>query len=464
MVSQRHGNRIPLPPSPFDRMSLFDLFNKKPAAPPTSEFKRAQTELKAAVADVRRAQEQMGDGWDVVDDARVEAEAKALTAEATQKAHAEAARQEGERLRRINALRAAERQERDRIARQARVERLVVTAASALKAHTLMSSARWETFLKEHRQAHDRLDELIAKACCWRCGQFDRLPVEDATLFRRPALPDRPGGPADDNVIAASRRLVAARKEALETWRRYNDRRLETEKLRLDANYHPALADRFTIQRHCEVCGSFGMFHAAHFSGNYAQTGVFSMESRWKSKMTDFLVWVPGVVFGGDWIRVEKLTRDQAKAWLQASDRSEPVHEKSLKDMAAQKEWDELFAANRLKATNRDSPYWWGREFQTHYYTKNEEHIYISKPNVSPRAQTCNWPEDRNWTSSASHPTRWKGGALNDLYVKPGVIYAPQMQDPMSKVPRYQPARPPIDEAPTEARLQFRTMFWIGAL
>lgn len=61
-------------------------------------------------------------------------------------------------------------------------------------------------------------------------------------------------------------------------------------------------------------------------------------------------------------------------------------------------------------------------------------------------------------------PDHWKGGGANDLYIKPGVIYGPARQDPLSKEQRLPPARPPIDEPPTEAKLQFRTMFWLGAL
>lgn len=172
-------------------MPSFNFFGKKPAGTPAPEFKRAPNEVKAAVADVRRAQ-QMGDDWDVVDDAGVEEEAKLLAAEATQKALAEATRQEGERLRLLHAMKAAQQKERDRLARQERVERLVVTAASSLRARAVMSSSRWDAFLVEHRQAHDRIDKIIEEACCWRCGQFGRLPVEDAVLFRRPAPPRSP--------------------------------------------------------------------------------------------------------------------------------------------------------------------------------------------------------------------------------------------------------------------------------
>jgi hypothetical protein len=444
-------------------MPLFDFFGKKPAGPQATEFKRAPNELKAAVVEVRRAQ-QMGGDWDVVDDSRVEAEAKLLAAEATRKAHAEAARQEGDRLRLLNAMKAAQQQERDRLARQERVERLVVTAASSLRARAVMSSTRWDAFLVEHRQAHDRLDKIIDEACCWRCGQSGRLPVEDAVLFRRPVPPARLGGHADDMVIAGSRRLVSARKEALETWRSYNDRRLDTEKLRLDANYHPALADRFEIHRRCEVCDSLGMFHAAHFCGNHWQTGVSSLDSRWAAQMAGFSVWVPGFVFGGDWVPVAKLTRDQAKAWLRAPERREPVHKSSLEYRAARKEWDELVAAGRLKPTNTDSPHWLGRKFETHYYTKDGKEIYISMPPAPSRERTCRWPDDANWAANSSYPDRWKGGAVNDLYIKPGVIYGPEMQDPLSKEQRLPPARPPIDDTPTEAKLQFRTMFWLGAL
>lgn len=443
-------------------MPLFDFLSKKKAGPQATEFKRAPNDLKAAVVEVRRAQ-QTEDDWDIVDDSQDEAEAKVLAAEATKKAHAEATRQEGERLRLLNAMKASQQQERDRIARQERVERVVVTAASSLRARALMSSARWDTFLVEHRQAHDRIDKIIDEACCWRCGQFGRLPVEDAVLFRRPVSPARPGGPADDIVIAGSRRLVSAREEALETWRRYNDRRLDTEKLRLDANYHPALADRFEIHRQCEVCGSFGMFHAAHFCGNFFQTRVVSLNSRWTAQMACFSVWVPGFVFGGDWMPVAKLTRDQAKAWLRAPERQEPVQESLLKYRAAKKEWDELAAANRLKPTDPKSPYWCGNKFETHYYTKDGKPIHISMPSAPSGVTTCRWPDDANWAANSSYP-RWKGGAANDLYIKPGVIYGPEMQDPLSKVQRPPPARPPIDETPTEAKLQFRTMFWLGAL
>lgn len=444
-------------------MPPFNFFGKKPAGPPASEFKRPSSELKAAVADVRRAQQMEGD-WDVVDDARVEEEAKLLAAEATRKALAEATRQEGERLRLLNAMKVAQQKERDRLARQERVERLVVTAASSLRARAVMSSSRWDAFLVEHRQAHDHIDKIIEEACCWRCGQFGRLPVEDAVLFRRPDPPARPGGPADDLVMAGARRLISARKEALETWRRYNDRRLATEKLRLDASYHPALADRFEIHRRCEVCDSAGMFHAAHFCGDYCQAGVASLDTRWTSRMVGFSVWVPGLVFGGDWVPVEKLTRDQAKAWLRAPKRQEPVHKSSLEYRAAKKEWDELFAAGRLKPNNPNSPYWWSRKFETHYYSKDGKEVYTSMPTAPSREETCRWPDDTKWAGNSSYPARWKGGPADDLYIKPGVIYSPEMQDPLSKAQRQQSARPPVDEPPTEAKLQFRTMFWLGAL
>lgn len=113
----------------------------------------------------------------------------------------------------------------------------------------MLPSAHWDRFVQKNRQGHKEIDQLIQNTQCWRCGQQGRLPIEDAPFFVAPPTDTHPGSEQALMVVQKADRLFEARRAAVNAWKRYNDRRLETELLRFDANYHPMIADRFEIKR-----------------------------------------------------------------------------------------------------------------------------------------------------------------------------------------------------------------------
>ncbi|MBX3585989.1 MAG: hypothetical protein KF796_05040 [Ramlibacter sp.] len=443
-------------------MSFFQIFQSKNTPEKVAEFRRSPQDLNAAAASVQRAQA-MGDDWDVVDDPDAERMGRALAEQAQRQAQAEAARQEAERQRHLMELMAAQQRERELIARQARVEGLVITAAANLRNLAQTSSARWEALVREHSQAQQEVDKLHLEAECWRCGQQGRLPVEDAELLGSWTMPPRPAGAHYDTVMHAARQLMQARKGALEAWRRYNDRRLEVEWLRVQANFHPAVSDRLALERDCEVCGSRGIFHARRL----AWTSEYMMYHRWLTQMHGHSAYVTPLVGFNKWVPVEKLTRDQAKAWLRAPRQRANSSDDWRKYETARKEWDEKVANRTIRpAPHNDSIALLGRaNVGTHVEVTVADgkvtHTRVSEPARPSHHRVMDWPHPAYWTQA--YPDRWKGGPEHDLLIKPGVVYPPDKQDPLSKEPRIKPVPAPPAPAPTEALLRARQNFWAAA-
>ncbi|MBX3660396.1 MAG: hypothetical protein KF740_18315 [Ramlibacter sp.] len=443
-------------------MSFFQLFKSQGTPAKVAEFRRPAQDLNAAAADVQQAQA-MGDDWDVVDDPEAERMGRALAEQAQRQAQAEAARQEAERQRHLMELMAAQQREREQLARQERVERMVVTAASHLRTLAQTSTARWDDLMREHSLAQQAVDKLHLEAECWRCGQKGRLPVEDAELLGKWSLPPRPTGAHYDTVMHAARQLMQARKAALEAWRRYNDRRLEVEWLRVQANFHPALSDRMALQRDCEVCGSRGIFHAERL----AWTSDYMMYHRWVTHMKGHSAYVTPLIGFNKWVPVEKLTRDQAKTWLRTP---RPMNSsdawRQYED--ACKEWNEKVASNQIRpATHNDSIALIGRaNVGTHVEVTVGDgkvtHTRVSAPVRPDYHRVMEWPDATYWTPA--YPASWKGGPSHDLVIKPGVIYPPEQQDPLSKEPRIKTMPAPPAPAPTEALLKARQNFWAAAV
>lgn len=462
-------------------MSLLDWFKKKGEteaslkAKGINPFTVDSSQHAARAEDVRKAQAHAGDEWDVVDDPFAEAEAKRLAEEAKKRAKEEAARQEAERVRLQQEMLLAMQQEAQRIAQEEQAERL----ALAQKAQTMMFKARWDTFVRVNRQAHKALDESIQETMCWRCGQSGRLPVEDEFLFATPPLPTNPGDLQAPKTIQDANRLLEARQGAISAWKRYNDRRLKTELLRLDANYHPAIADRFQITRDCEICKSSGMFHAQHFVGTRKQIqtgknswrneGEYSLDIRWDVRMGQAVTLVPGRFFGEDWVVMAQLTREQAKTWLRSAPRPETRDKEYQEYRAAKTDWDEKMKNGQLRAfdpNNPNSPSTWGRS-GTHMLvtvdmSRKITHKLVSEPTrpFSNSELQKEWPNTEYWQPGGPHPAKWKGGPLEELQVKQGVAYTFDKQDPLSKEPRRSASAPVSKEPPRVESLQERKNFW----
>ncbi|MGE0330517.1 MAG: hypothetical protein AB7P37_07465 [Ramlibacter sp.] len=445
-------------------MPFFGFFRSTGTAKQPAEFSRSPQDLNRAAEEVYRAQA-MGDEWDVVDDPQVETKAKALA----EQARAEAARQEAERQRRLMELRVAQQKERERIAREERVQRMVATAATNLRTLAQTSSARWEAMVREHDQAQQAVDQIYLQATCWRCGQRGRLPIEDAELLASQPAPARPAGAHYEPVMQSARQLLQARKAALEAWRSYNDRRLPVERLRVESCFHPALADRFEQVRDCEVCGSLGMFHAAYFVGDFEAGGSqLSLWSRWRAAMVGYSFHVSPLIGFAKWVPVIDLNREQAKAWVRSYRQTGTSSDEWRAYEAELKEWNEKVAAGTIRpASNNDSIALIGRQnVGTHVevsvadgkvtHTRKSEPV---RPNA--RQRTLEWPDAAYWTNK--YPAHWKGGPDQDLQIKPGVSYPLDRQDPLSKEPRLKPVRTPPGPAPTEALLLARKNFWASA-
>lgn len=443
-------------------MSLFDLFKSKGPPAPVNEFRRSPQELNAAAADVQRAQGLGGD-WDVVDDPEAERMAQALG----EQAHAAAARQAAERQRRLMELMAAQQRERESIARQERIDRTVMAAATTLRTLAQTSAARWEALMREHSQAQQAVDRLYLEAECWRCGQVGRLPVEDAALLGTWTPPARPAGAHYDTAMQAARQLLQARRAALEVWRQYNDRRLEVEWLRMESCFHPKVWDRFCLERDCEVCASHGVFHARRLAQDTSGAGP-ALYFRWRAAMIGHSACVKPLIGFNKWVPVEQLTRDQAKAWLRDPQRGHNSSDEWRAYQQARHEWDEKVKANTIRpATHNDSIALVGRanvgthiEVTTTYGTVT--HTRVVEP-VAPRLRSeMTWPDWRFW--SPAYPDPWKGGPAHNLMIKPGVNYPPEQQDPLSKEPRIKLAAPKPAAGPIEAQLKARQLYWASAV
>lgn len=454
-------------------MSLFEIFKPKGPPPKAHEFRRSPQDLKAAAAAVQQAQAAAGEDWDVVDDPEAEQMARALA----ERARTEAARQEAERQRHLMELMVSQQKERERIARQERVDRMVATVASNLRTLAQTSSARWEAMVHEHDLAQQSVNQIYLQATCWRCGQRGRLPIEDAELLASQPAPARPAGAHYETVMLAARQLLHARKAALEAWRSYNDRRLSVERLRVESYFHAALADRFEQPRDCEVCGSQGMFHATYFVGDYKTGGgQFSLWSRWRAAMSGQSFHVSPLIGYAKWIPVAELDKDQAKDWVRwyhskASKRSFPGADDSNDEWriydAKLKEWNEKVAKGTIKQMT-DDDYWKARgeppPFREVSSTMDAKitRTIVTEP-VRPRGRRYPlvWPDEVYWTDK--YPAHWKGGPDQDLLIKHGVSYPFNMQDPLSKQPRLKPVRPPPAPAPIKDQLLARKNFWASA-
>jgi hypothetical protein len=441
----------------------------------SAEFRRPAGEVGRNAAELQNIHTHLAGDWDVIEDPAVEAEAKRLAAETVRRAEVEAARQDAERQRLVLEMKL----EADKIARQERIQRLVVTAATTLRARALAAPGRWDGFTRQFEQAHRAIDETIQNTCCWRCGQRGRLPVEDAGLLGSQSLPMRPGGARDEEVIRGARELQDARRAAVEAWRSYNNRRLVTERLRIAAYYHPILADRFGLVRDCEVCGSRGVFHAEHVAGtrhtiqlsdtHFVTRGEESLDSRWELAIMDGFARVPGRIYGTNWVPITQLTRAQAKEWLMAP-RREVTSREVLEYQAAKAHWDEGIANGSIRPFTRgNSIAWAGRVVGSHvevgiksFSDRTFEEKFVNEPRRPLRALQEDWPDMQYWMPGGPHPDRWKGGPHHKLFIKPGVEYAPAAQDPLSKEPRITPPPPPND-TPTVARLHGRRSYWSAA-
>ncbi len=447
-------------------MSFLDFFRTRAAPAKVEEFRRPSQDLKAAAVSVQQAQA-LGAEWDVVDDPEAERMARALAEQAQQQVQAAAARQEADRQRRLMELMLAQQRERESIARQESIDLTVLAAATHLRTLAQTSGMRWEALTREHSQMQQEADKLYLEAECWRCGQMGRLPVEDAGLLGRWSAPQRPAGAHYDTVMHEARQLVQARKAALQAWRRYNDRRLEVEWLRLQSCFHPTLWDRMWQERDCEVCASRGVFHAQRLATPSSWGGGCLLYFRWSAAMQGHSVLVTPLVGFNKWVPVEKLTRDQAKAWLRSPRRDGNSSDEWRDYEAALKVWNEKVADNTIRsATNNNSIALAGRaNVGTHVEVTVADgkviHTRVSAPVRPVLRQEMTWPDWRFWTTT--FPDSWKGGPEHNLMIKPGVNYPPEKQDPLSKEPRLNPPPPPPVPAPTLALIKARESFWASA-
>lgn len=436
-----------------------------------TEYRRPLDKLSETAATILRAQVE-DEEWDLADDQWAEAAAMQLAAQAKLQAELEKQRREVERQRRIQELMAEQLKARELIARQERVERTVVRAASTLRSLAQTSDARWDNLVREINQANQLVNQIYLEARCWRCGAMGRLPVEDVDLFSSPAPPARPAGGAQyDKAVHASRQLIEARRVALQAWRRYNDRRLETEKLRLDANYHANVSDRYAIERCCEVCGSEGIFHCDHIIGDRDEGGdQMSLYARWKGAMHGLSAYVSPWIGFNKWVPVEKLDRNQAKAWLQAPRQGAGSNDSWRKYDEDKKIWDEKVKDKLIAKVDFNRVAYWGKEYLGSHqeyigYGNDRKAIWVREPErpTERRNRTLmDWPTPEYWTDK--HPKHWKGGPGQDLHIKAGVVYAPEKQDPLSKEPRQNPPPLPPHPVTTLEQLRDRQSFWAGLL
>jgi len=447
-------------------MSFLDFFKSRNTPAKVEEFRRSPAELNAAAASVQQAQA-LGNDWDVVDDPEAERMGRALAEKAQQQVQAAAARQESDRQRRLMELMIAQQRERESIARQERIGRTVLAAATNLRTLAQTSTGRWEALMREHSQTQQEADKLHLEAECWRCGQMGRLPIEDAELLGRWSAPQRPAGAQYDTVMHGARQLVQARKAALKAWRQYNDRRLEVEWLRLQSCFHPMLWDRMWLERDCEVCGSRGVFHAERLAKKSVWGEEVELYYRWKAAMHGHSFHVTPLIGFNKWVPVEKLTRDQAKDWLRTPRRDGNSSDEWREYEAARKVWDEKVANRSIRpASNNNSIALVGRaNVGTHVEVTVADgkviHTRVSEPVRPVLRQEMTWPDWRYWTTA--YPESWKGGPEHNLMIKPGVNYPPDKQDPLSKEPRIKPARPQPVPAPLEAQLKARQLYWTAA-
>ncbi len=292
-------------------------------------------DIHAQAKDLRALRDDL-DEWDVADDPVVEAEAAAQAERAEKEAAAAVARQRV--LERQEAEAAAMKQRALEI-EEARQKRVDAARLKLQAAHERLDAARMNveaTRAARAQQAteadqfrHNALDKVIKETRCWRCGTAGRIPMgQESTLTSR-----GPSGVTDPTVLDAQH---SARLTKVLHWKKLNDERFVVERLRLDAYYHPALADRFTIARWCEVCGHEGMFHPDNLTGNYNEGGdVFSLFARWNGHFGDCDTVVKGV-FKDSWEALSSLTRSQAKEWLKAPP-SHPTSQRSWRKFQEEK-------------------------------------------------------------------------------------------------------------------------------
>ncbi|MDG0024539.1 hypothetical protein [Trinickia sp. Y13] len=465
-------------------MGFFSRFSKGDTeaslkAKGVTEYRVASRSVQDAAARAAQAQADMGAGWDVVDDERVEAVAQHIADEAQRAAGRELARQEAERTHRKAAARARLLAAATRVQDIARA-RLAVRAVvpnvqsgiASLQEAVSTHKAHWRTVQDRFSMAHDEIDRDIEEAQCWRCGQKGLPPLEDEDVFARPPLPDAPGSARERGVTEEADRLLKARREAVDAWLAYNNVRLHVERLRLDANYHPAIAHRFTTSRTCEICGSTGQFHAGHIAGtrreielgprHWRTEGEHGLHIRYAARMGDAWTEVDGF-FGKKWVKLSTLSKDGAIKWVQAPVRPRTVSEHYKNYMEKMEQWREWTSKGLVSRLTGPSS--WGCN-ETHVLTTVEETRYVSEPampNPIERAERqLEWPTPAYWRNDAPYFPHWKG-VQERLIVRPNVVYPVAEQDPISKIARRIGwAKGPI-RLPTIQLLQERKGYYQGA-
>lgn len=93
------------------------------------------------------------------------------------------------------------------------------------------------------------------------------------------------------------------------------------------------------------------MFHSERLVGaereiptgrnSWRTKGEKSLEIRWYSKIGFAVTKVPGLIYGENLVVMEKLTREQAKAWLCSFPRPETRDKEYLEYIEKKAEWDE---------------------------------------------------------------------------------------------------------------------------
>jgi hypothetical protein len=295
---------------------------------------------------------------------------------------------------------------KNRILAPKRVEQFVTGLQAAVE-------TKWRNFLEAEKLRHEELDNIVTATRCWRCGQLGRLPVDQLTELGAPNPPVRNGATISALIEKADLQFHA-RRHRITLWKFHNDKRLEVERLRIDANYHPALAVRFTISRTCEICRSEGIFHAEHINGDGRAA---SLQDRWQAHFGQLYAMFKNFWGSISFVPVPELSENQAKEWVK-----NPKTNKLFQPQYVE------YLAFVEKRNNRELT------IRKGFYYDSQGRMVV-EPRISPTMANgvdVSWPNPNYWLAG-HYPDKWKGGVNSDLEIKPGLQYSEKYQDPLHR-------------------------------